>query len=194
MFWGDIMKKLVTIGLILLTTISLTACTNSKQATDSQKNHTTKVAKKKVEPKKKKATKKKKVEKKDDNTSSSQQQIDQQNKNQKNTPQQNTQPTQQATQQQPSQQNNNISYDENTLTGFLNKYGMSPAAYKTQHSGMSAYDALKSTPDYLETFGEKQTESMMDRGIMDHDGNMTDKGMQWENHTDDQSNQSYDGQ
>lgn len=188
------MKKLLNIGLILLTTISLTACTNNKQATDSQKNHTTKVAKKKAPNKKKKTDKKKKSEKKDTNTNDSRQQTNQQDDQQTSTQQQNTQPSQQATQQQPNQQNNNISYDENTLTGFLNKYGMSPAAYKIQHDGMSEYAALKSTPDYMESFGEKQTESMMDRGIMDHNGNMTDKGMQWENHDDDQSNQNFDGQ
>lgn len=178
------MKKIINCGLLLITVLSLTACSNNnKQSTQAHKSDTTKVTKKK---KQKNVTKKKTPEKQNTDSSDTKQPTTNQ--------QQNNQPTQQATQQQPNsnQQNSNISYNENTLTGFINKYGMSPAAYKMQNSGLSEYDALKSTPEYMETFGEKQTESMMDRGLMDHNGNMTDKGTQWENHTDDQYDQNYD--
>lgn len=47
---------------------------------------------------------------------------------------------------------------DGTLTDFLNKYGMTPAAYKVQHLGMTPMEALQSTPDILETSGEIQTE------------------------------------
>lgn len=47
---------------------------------------------------------------------------------------------------------------DGTLTDFLNKYGMTPAAYKVQHFGMTPMEALQSTPDILETSGEIQTE------------------------------------
>lgn len=43
-----------------------------------------------------------------------------------------------------------------TLTAFVNKYGMSPAAYKVQYQGMSEEQALRSTPDAMKTSGEMQ--------------------------------------
>lgn len=65
-----------------------------------------------------------------------------------------------------SQQNNtnanntessDVSTDTNTLTGFINAYGMTPSAYKMKQ-GMSADEALKSVPDTMKTSGEIQTE------------------------------------
>lgn len=56
-----------------------------------------------------------------------------------------------------SENSSSISMDEHTLTGFLNKYGVSPVLYKTQH-GMSEKDAYESTPDSMKTFGERQTQ------------------------------------
>lgn len=52
--------------------------------------------------------------------------------------------------------NAEISTDETTLSGFVNKYGMSPAMYKIQNEGMSEEEALKSTPDSMKTSGEIQ--------------------------------------
>lgn len=52
--------------------------------------------------------------------------------------------------------NEEISTDETTLSGFINKYGMSPAMYKIQYEGMSEEDALRSTPDSMKTSGEIQ--------------------------------------
>lgn len=43
-----------------------------------------------------------------------------------------------------------------TLTAFVNKYGISPAAYKVQYQGMSEEQALRSTPDAMKTSGEMQ--------------------------------------
>ena len=48
-----------------------------------------------------------------------------------------------------------------TLTEFVNKYGMSPAAYKIERQGMSEKDALTSTPDGMKSSGEMQTEYQM---------------------------------
>lgn len=48
-----------------------------------------------------------------------------------------------------------------TLSEFVNKYGMSPAAYKMEHEGMSQKQALASTPDGMKSSGEKQTEYQM---------------------------------
>lgn len=77
-----------------------------------------------------------------------------------------------------SSSSSSASYDENTLTDFLNKYGMSPSAYKMEHQGMSEYDALKNTPDNMKDSGEIQTEHMMDQGYLDHNGQATGKTSQ----------------
>ncbi|WP_157061123.1 hypothetical protein [Lactiplantibacillus xiangfangensis] len=58
-----------------------------------------------------------------------------------------------------------ISMDEKNLSGFVNKYGESPAAYRVEHEGMSDLQALQSTPDYMKTSGEKQTQSRLERGL-----------------------------
>lgn len=55
--------------------------------------------------------------------------------------------------------------NEHTLTGFINKYGVSPALYKMQHEGMSKLKALQSTPDDMKTFGEKQTQYRLEHGL-----------------------------
>jgi hypothetical protein len=47
--------------------------------------------------------------------------------------------------------------DEHTLTGFLNKYGVSPVLYKIQH-GMSEKEAFETTPDSMKSSGELQTQ------------------------------------
>lgn len=59
-------------------------------------------------------------------------------------------------QDQTNSESQDISNDTNTLTGFLNVYGMTPAAYKVQ-SGMSIEEALRSTPNDMKTSGEIQT-------------------------------------
>ncbi|MGM0216424.1 hypothetical protein [Enterococcus sp. AZ109] len=43
-----------------------------------------------------------------------------------------------------------------TLTEFVNQYGMSPVAYKTQVEGMSEEEALRSTPTGMKSSGEIQ--------------------------------------
>ncbi|QFR68481.1 hypothetical protein [Companilactobacillus paralimentarius] len=58
------------------------------------------------------------------------------------------------------------------MTGFVNKYGVSPALYKEQH-GMSTLQALQSTPDDMKTFGEQQLQTGMEQGYIDENGNST---------------------
>lgn len=55
-------------------------------------------------------------------------------------------------------------FEVKTLTSFVNKYGESPAAYLSEHYGLSPKEALYATPDSLETFGEMQSESMYRKG------------------------------
>ncbi|MCD5001220.1 DUF5067 domain-containing protein [Enterococcus saccharolyticus] len=53
-------------------------------------------------------------------------------------------------------QEETVSEEPTNLTDFVNKYGMSPAAYKMQYEGMSEEEALRSTPDEMKTSGEIQ--------------------------------------
>ena len=53
-----------------------------------------------------------------------------------------------------------IPTDETTLTGFINKYGESPASYKMDH-GMTQKDALASTPDDMCSSGEIQMKHIL---------------------------------
>ncbi|MDD6407210.1 MAG: hypothetical protein PUF82_04335 [Lactobacillus equicursoris] len=55
-------------------------------------------------------------------------------------------------------------FEGETLTSFVNKYGESPAAYLSEHYGLSIKEALYATPDSLETFGEMQSENMYRKG------------------------------
>ena len=55
-------------------------------------------------------------------------------------------------------------FEGETLTSFVNKYGESPAAYLSEHYGLSPKEALYATPDSLETFCEMQSESMYRKG------------------------------
>lgn len=55
------------------------------------------------------------------------------------------------------QYNQEVVLEEPTnLTDFVNKYGMSPAAYKMQYEGMSEEEALRNTPNEMKTSGEIQ--------------------------------------
>lgn len=53
-------------------------------------------------------------------------------------------------------QQETVSEEPTNLTDFVNKYGMSPAAYKMQYEGMSEEEALRSTPNEMKTSGEIQ--------------------------------------
>lgn len=160
------MKKLLTGVTCALLLMASTGCSSGKQSqSNDNETRSSKVQKHKSNTKKKDKSKKKDSGKK--TTADSKQQVQQSsspnNNNQQaasSQPQQQTQGNQ-STQQQNS---NGISYDTNTLTGFLNTYGVSPVAYKVKN-GMSPYDALKNTPDIMKTSGEMQTEYAMDHRL-----------------------------
>lgn len=52
------------------------------------------------------------------------------------------------------------------LSDFVNRYGVSPALWKEQH-GMSAEDALNSTPEDMRTSGENQDVTGIQQGYID---------------------------
>lgn len=56
-----------------------------------------------------------------------------------------------------------------SLSEFINKYGMSPVAYKMQHDGMSQEQALKSTPDTMKSSGELQSQYLMEHPVSNED-------------------------
>lgn len=142
------MKKSLTIGLICMTALCLVACGNnsSKKADNSSKDSSSLTAKKKADAKKA-SIKKAKAESENKAKSSSLVASSSKSTNY-NSQDENSS----------SSQNTGINMDPNTLTGFLNKYGESPAAYKMDHEGMTAEQALAATPDDMETSGELQTE------------------------------------
>jgi beta-N-acetylglucosaminidase len=64
-----------------------------------------------------------------------------------------------------SQKQNQVAASSNpnqSLTDFVNEYGMSPAAYKMQHDGMSEKEALDSTPRGMKSSGEIQRQNELD--------------------------------
>lgn len=164
------MKKALismTCFLLLLTSVGCSNGEKSQSIDNKPKNSKIQKHKSNKKHSKTKVTDKKK---KRENKNNKQQASAQTNGQQATTPQnqQQSQPKNNQTTQQ--QDSSGISYDTNTLTGFLNTYGMSPVAYKIKN-GMSAYNALKSTPDIMKTSGEMQTEYAMDQGYVDHNGN-----------------------
>ena len=174
--WGEksSMKKSLISTICFLFLLTSVGCSNGEQpqSTDNKpknskiQKHKSNHKSGKKHSKTKVADKKKKRENNNNKQQASEQTNDQQSATSQN--QQQSQPQNNQTTQQ--QDPNGISYDTNTLTGFLNTYGMSPVAYKIKN-GMSAYNALKSTPDIMKTSGEMQTEHAMDQGYVDHNGN-----------------------
>lgn len=49
---------------------------------------------------------------------------------------------------------------DGTLTDFVNRYGMSPAAWLQKYRGLSPQQALEQTPRNMKTSGELQSENM----------------------------------
>lgn len=68
-----------------------------------------------------------------------------------------------SVQQQPINNQQDVQSEPQTLTEFVNKYGMSPAAYKMQYEGMSELQALQSTPDGMKTSGEIQLQHQLEQ-------------------------------
>lgn len=155
------MKKGLTIGIALITTLSLAACGNSQTKSDkAKKDSSSLVAKKKAHAKKEsikkaKATSESKAKAESESVAASSSAVSRSSKLA-----QASQSSSQASSSSysPTQQSSSVSTDPTTLTGFVNKYGESPAAYKMDHDGMTAQQALDATPDNMETSGEIQLE------------------------------------
>lgn len=65
-----------------------------------------------------------------------------------------------------SQKQNQVAASSNpnqSLTDFVNEHGMSPAAYKMQHDGMSQKEALDSTPRGMKSSGEIQMQNELNK-------------------------------
>lgn len=62
-----------------------------------------------------------------------------------------------------SQQVATSSSSQQTLSDFVNEHGMSPAAYKMQHDGMSQKEALDSTPRGMKSSGEIQMQNELNK-------------------------------
>lgn len=71
---------------------------------------------------------------------------------------------QQASTSSSTQNSKNADPSADNLSDFVNKYGESPAAYKMDHDGMSARDALMSTPNNMKSSGEIQDTYMYQNG------------------------------
>lgn len=62
-----------------------------------------------------------------------------------------------------SQQVTASSISQQTLSDFVNEHGMSPAAYKMQHDGISQKEALDSTPRGMKSSGEIQMQNELNK-------------------------------
>jgi hypothetical protein len=60
----------------------------------------------------------------------------------------------------------NTANEPGNIHDFVNKYGESPAAYKMDHYGMSADQALANTPDTMKTSGELQYQEGVREGYI----------------------------
>lgn len=139
------MKKMSLVMAILLVSCSLSACGNHSSSNHkSSKQTSTKVVKR---HKNKKATK---------TSTSSSSTVSSANSSQ----------SQQAivnNNQQRSASNGQLP-PANDLHDFVNRYGESPAAYLSQHYGMSPEQAVQSVPDNMKTSGEIQDTNMLQKG------------------------------
>lgn len=143
------MKKISLIAAAFLASLSLAACGNSaSQHKAKQANSSSKVVHHKKH-------KKQQHKKKAASSSSSSSASVQSSSNQQ-------QQSQQGQQTQQSQSGNGQLPPATDLHDFINKYGVSPVLYKTQHFGMSDKEALDSTPDNMKTSGELQLQQQLD--------------------------------
>ncbi|MBB1086816.1 hypothetical protein H5R63_08510 [Limosilactobacillus sp. WF-MA3-C] len=145
------------IGLICATALlgmSLTACgsQSTKQASSSSKTSSSKVVK---HHKKANKHSEKEQESASSNSSSVANSSSQQATNQQ---------AQGNNNQQTSASNNGQLPPSTDLHDFVNRYGESPAAYLSDHYGMSAQQAVQSVPNDMKTSGEIQDTYQLQQG------------------------------
>ena len=137
------MKKSITLSIALLASLGLAGCGNTTHHTTTH------------HPKTHKSSSKSSGSKSSSSSSSSASSQDKQQATKQQTANKqavvrNAQPQNQPT--------------AGNLHDFVNRYGMSPAAYKMQHDGMTAQQALDATPDNMKTTGELQLQHSMEQG------------------------------
>ena len=154
------MKHILLLSATALACFSLAACgQTSHHSTASSSSTSSKV----VHHKKRSKSVRKRMKKQTQSSSSSSSSVSnsqQSSQNSSNTQQSNQ--NSQGQQTKSSQPSQDPSADN--LHDFVNKYGESPAAYKMEHDGMSAHDALMSTPNDMKTSGEIQDTYMYQKG------------------------------
>ncbi|WP_317301320.1 hypothetical protein [Ligilactobacillus animalis] len=155
----------------LLTTFLLAGCTSQSDDSKANSNSKSKSEKLAKESSKKKAESKHKASESEKKASKASAEAESESKvsEAQSSSEQSMASDQQQAQQAPSQtqqqaSEQTVSYGDlppfdGTLSDFVNKYGVTPVVYKVQHYGMSIDEALKSTPDKLQTSGEIQTEA-----------------------------------
>lgn len=145
------MKKISLIAAAFLASLSLTACGNSaSQHKAKQANSSSKVVHHKKH-------KKQQHKKKTASSSSSSSASVQSSSNQQ-------QQSQQGQQTQQSQSGNGQLPPATDLHDFVNKYGESPAAYLSDHYGMTPEQAVQSVPNDMKTSGEIQDTYQLQAG------------------------------
>lgn len=168
------MKKIGLICATLLAGLSLSACNNL--ASQSHKTSSSSSLSTKVVKHHKKANKhaKKSNPKQGSSSSASSNSADQTAAHSNNQQQQTQgfqqsnngnqgQPTQQSGQQ-AQQSNSNGLPPASDLHDFVNRYGESPAAYLSEHGGMSPEQAVQSVPNDMKTSGEIQDTYQLQQG------------------------------
>ncbi|MCD7130517.1 hypothetical protein LTY36_04845 [Limosilactobacillus agrestis] len=159
------MKKIGLICATVLIGMSLTACgsqSSSNKASKSIKTSSSKVVKHhKKQVKKEGSSSSNSVSSSSNNAvNSGSQQIQDSQQSSSNQSQQVQQNKPQSTQ----QSNNNGLPPASDLHDFVNRYGESPAAYLSEHNGMSPEQAVQSVPDTMKTSGEIQDTYQIQQG------------------------------
>lgn len=151
------MKKIGLICAVALAGMSLAACgmqSSTKKATSSSKISSSKVVKRH-----KKQNKKKQSSNNSSTSSNSENNVSNSNVKGNNQSQQTGQSnvTQQSA-------NNGQLPPSSDLHDFVNRYGESPAAYLSDHYGMSPEQAVQSVPNNMKSSGEIQDTYMIQQG------------------------------
>lgn len=166
------MKKIGLICITLLAGLSLSACSNlaSQQShkTPSSSSSSTKVVNHhKQKHRQTKSSSSRPVSSNNDNFSSTDKNTadsNGQDKQQVQNSQQSNEYQSQPNGQQAQQSNSNALPPASDLHDFVNRYGESPAAYLSEHSGMSPEQAVQSVPNDMKTSGEIQDTNQLQQG------------------------------
>lgn len=166
------MKKIGLICVTLLAGLSLSACNNlasqqSHKALSSSSSSTKVVSHHKQKHRHTKSRSSKQASSNNDNSSATAQTTadsNGQDKQQAQSSQQFNEYQNQSNGQQAQQSSSNTLPPANDLHDFVNRYGESPAAYLSEHSGMSPEQAVQSVPNDMKTSGEIQDTNQLQQG------------------------------